>query len=648
MDWLRVVSLVLYTFGAFAYGAIVVVSLARLGRPAWTVGEARACGTRDPNDAVGGTLTTVSFLWFAINLVMALVGEDATPRPVWVLFIATVFLFPPLVMHIVLAESARADPRFARPGWRRPVWLMYVATQTISAVTMLAVYRVVRLPWSGALTGLWIGGFFLVTALFCSVVLVGGARPQESADARASRRWMIGLFVFIAIAFVPMTVWQATRARLGDVLDLIGRSIPLAFLFVGTYYESRFEFFDLMVKRGLSLLATLLLLAAWFGLAAPWLTAGPLAWAGPWALALGLLPVAMALPWLHRRLGAWLDEVWFGRQFTTIEAVKHFLVGLEHATTEAELVGRARDAIAGIMRAPVAIELGAAPPTPGFESVLDVASPRAATGGVIRLGRRQSHRPYFSEDVALAATLAEVFALMLEHVRLQGRRQEQDQRARELSLEASRSELKALRAQINPHFLFNALNAIAGLIHADPARADRAVEQLAEVFRYTLRRSESEWARLEDEADFVRAYLDVEQARFGARLAHAIDIGPDVRAARVPTMMLQTLVENAVKHGVSAVRGQGRVEVRARAEGGRLRIEVADNGPGFGAGPDADGGETVPGGFGLRNVADRLRAHFGDRAAIDHGRDGERGLTVVAITLPLEPAAAPGRREGVA
>ena len=104
-----------------------------------------------------------------------------------------------------------------------------------------------------------------------------------------------------------------------------------------------------------------------------------------------------------------------------------------------------------------------------------------------------------------------------------GSAQEQEQLAQELRLQTSSSELKALRAQINPHFLFNALNAIASLIHTDPARADAAVEQLAEVFRYTLRRSDSEWAPLDQELAFARAYLDVEQARFGHRLTFAID-----------------------------------------------------------------------------------------------------------------------------
>ena len=160
---------------------------------------------------------------------------------------------------------------------------------------------------------------------------------------------------------------------------------------------------------------------------------------------------------------------------------------------------------------------------------------------------------------------AACLAFMLENVRLQRKRQEQDQVAQELRLQTSRSELKALRAQINPHFLFNALNAIASLIHTDPARADAAVEQLAEVFRYTLRRSEQEWAPLDQELAFARAYLDVEQARFGRRLEFSIDAATGVARAQVPSMLLQTLVENAVKHGISRVRTPGRIDVTASA-----------------------------------------------------------------------------------
>jgi LytS/YehU family sensor histidine kinase len=248
------------------------------------------------------------------------------------------------------------------------------------------------------------------------------------------------------------------------------------------------------------------------------------------------------------------------------------------------------------------------------------------------MGPRLNDMPYFGEDVHLLGSLAGVFAHVLENMRLQQRRVEQEQHARELSLHASRSELKALRAQINPHFLFNALNSIAGLIHRDPAVADRAIEQLAEVFRYALRGAESEWAILDDELEFVRAYLEVERARFGDRLRTDVRIDPLVRGARVPTMVVQTLVENAVKHGASTIRGSAEVTVDARADAGRLVVAVSDNGPGFDD-IDPPPSPRVDGGYGLLNVRQRLQGYFGAAAALTVSRT--EGMTVVSVSLPL-------------
>jgi len=240
--------------------------------------------------------------------------------------------------------------------------------------------------------------------------------------------------------------------------------------------------------------------------------------------------------------------------------------------------------------------------------------------------------PYFSEDVQLLGSLAGVFSHVLENLRLQERKLEQEQRARELSLHASRSELKALRAQINPHFLFNALNSIAGLIHRDPAVADRTIEQLADVFRYALRGAESEWAILDDEMDFVRSYLAVERARFGDRLRTDVRVDTSVGGARIPTMIVQTLVENAVKHGASTVRGAASVIVDAHTENGRLVVSVADNGPGF-DGRDLPVAPRARGGYGLVNVRQRLEGYFADGAALSVNRTD--GMTVVSVSLPI-------------
>src|SRR5205823_9555420 len=150
------------------------------------------------------------------------------------------------------------------------------------------------------------------------------------------------------------------------------------------------------------------------------------------------------------------------------------------------------------------------------------------------------------------------------------------------------------------------------------------------VFRYALRGAESEWAILDDELEFVRAYLEVERARFGERLRTEVRTDPAARGARIPTMIVQTLVENAVKHGASTIRGAASVMVDARAEDGRLVVAVSDNGPGFGA-SDLPATPRTTGGYGLLNVRRRLEGYFGSSADLSVLR--QDGLTVVSVSL---------------
>jgi LytS/YehU family sensor histidine kinase len=262
--------------------------------------------------------------------------------------------------------------------------------------------------------------------------------------------------------------------------------------------------------------------------------------------------------------------------------------------------------------------------------------------GAIRVQPRSDNRQFLSEDLDLLSSLAEAYSFLLENLRLREKRLTQEKREQELVLNASRSELKALRAQVNPHFLFNALNAIAGLIPLDPDRAERTIEQLGEIFRYTLRGSEREWVRLDDELEAVRAYLDVEQARFRDSLSVRLEYGSDVRNVRVPAMIVQTLVENATRHGVGAISTPGIVEVSAAVSGETLRIEVRDNGPGFRP-PVLRALPSRDGGYGLRNVRERLQGHFGDAARLIIERDEARGMTVASLEMPLAAVAQPAK-----
>jgi sensor histidine kinase YesM len=342
------------------------------------------------------------------------------------------------------------------------------------------------------------------------------------------------------------------------------------------------------------------------------------------------------MPAILARLERWLDRMWLGREFTPVEAVKHVLAAMQPAIDEGSLIAATETRLSEIFGAKIAVLVGSrAIFEPAVQMDIKLTSP--VSGAVVRIVvlKDERTRRLLSEDLTLLRSLGGVFGFMLENIRLQRKRVEQEQLAQELRLQSSKSELKALRAQINPHFLFNALNAIASLIHTDPARADEVVEQLAEVFRYTLRRSDSEWAPLDQELAFARAYLDVEQARFGQRLTFSIDSDHGLPAPQIPSMLLQTLLENAVKHGVSQAREPGRIEVMVRTNADQITLEVRNTGP-KAQGQVAPDGE----GFGLHSVRERLRGHFGDRASFRLMRDDTAGVTVARISMPNAKVAA--------
>jgi len=635
MSPLPLTSLLVFTVGMFSYGAIFYFWLREFGRTGWAGQQTTGCGARRRFDLVGGAMIFVSFAWFTLHLLLTLASLDPRirPLPLQVVIHLLLFLFPPLIMHTTYVETRAAGRPLPKGTGLPMIGGVYLVSQFVSWFTLLGYFRVVRLAAGvpDLVTNASSAVLFILAGVYSAVVVHAARKATESTEERSTRRWMLVLFVSLGFLCLPMLLAQIGWMRFPDLLRLVLPSLPLVFLFVGTYFRNRFAFFDLLIKRGLSLLLTIVLLTAFFALALPRLERFDFGWARPWVQALVLLPVAAALPWLFRRIGAWLDDVWLGRRYTTVGAVKYFLSMLQSATSEPQLVERAEQGIAAIFRAPVRIDIEPrAASRPGFDAALEIPiRTHRDLVGVIRLGERARRMPFFSEDEALAGSLADVFSYLLENMRLQQKKQEQERLAKEQALHASRSELKALRAQINPHFLFNALNAIAGLIVKDPTRADKTIEQLAEVFRYTLRRSENEWAPLEEEMEFARAYLEVEQARFGQRLQFRVATEGDVRAARIPTMMVQTLVENAVKHGVSSIRGAGRIEIDARRQGDRLRVEVADNGPGF------QDSEPKGSGYGLRNVRERLRGYFGEEAALEVRRDGGREMTLVSLTLPL-------------
>jgi len=457
-------------------------------------------------------------------------------------------------------------------------------------------------------------------------VLCASRRPFHSPIERRRRRWVLALCIAWACVLV---LWHITQA---PVLFLAKDICPLIFLFVVTYYVERLAFFDVLMKKGVVAFISLFLLAMYFTWMMPVMAhyrVSILVWA------LSAWPIVLVNPWLYRRLSAGLDRLWLGRRFSPVEASEYFLDGLQGAISEPELVRRAEQRLRAIFQSEAEVILVPAgqPAHEGGDAMQAPIRLGGEAGGVIRV-RARAHSPRFlSEDVALLESLAEVFSFLLENLRLREKRLEHESRERELLLNANRSELKALRAQVNPHFLFNALNTIASLIPRHPDRAEKTIEQLAEMFRYTLRRSDREWVTLDEELEAVRAYLDVERERFGDRLSVRLTCTEEARNVRIPAMLVQTLVENAVKHGAGAIRTQAVVEIEAGVFPDGVSIVVRDNGPGF---PPAamQGFPPSNGGYGLRNVRERLQGHFGDAASLHIERDSARGVTAVSLRIP--------------
>jgi sensor histidine kinase YesM len=195
---------------------------------------------------------------------------------------------------------------------------------------------------------------------------------------------------------------------------------------------------------------------------------------------------------------------------------------------------------------------------------------------------------------------------------------------------AAQAELKALKAQINPHFLFNSLNTIASLTTSAPAKAEEAVEKLADVFRYVLSSSNREFVTLENEIDFLDSYLDIEKTRFGDKLNVSKSIQAEVLNTRVPSLILQPLVENCLKYGTSE--GKVKIEIKCFLNNNAVNIEIRDEGKGV---PQEIKNGVYTKGTGLKNVNERLLKVYGEGHGLQF-KDNQPNGAVAMLTIPRE------------
>lgn len=552
--------------------------------------------------------------------VSSMLLQNALGRQVLVLEIAdaiTGFLIPALLLHLFVAAERSYLPRPA--FWSACVGIMYGGS-IVGAVAGAGLESGILSAWEPIRTAYTA---MLGTAGILAGIAIWASRRALSPLERRQHRWLLFLCGALAAVYVLRSFTHVLWISLFEHL------IPLGFIFVITYYVERFTFFDVVIKKGAFAFLSLSLITMFFVLAAPRLLPYRITSVG-WALA--VWPIVLVHPWLCGKMSLWLDRLWLGRRFSPAEAAAYFMAGLQGAITEEELARRAEAHLNEIFGSQAEVIFAVEVTSDGApDSMRAPVRSGGQTVGEIRIHARDGNPRFLSEDATLLASLADALAFLRENLRLRDERLKRQERERELVLNAQRSELKALRAQINPHFLFNALNTIAGLIPRHPDRAEQTIEQLAEVFRYTLRRSEREWVRVAEEMDAVRAYLEIEHARFGDRLRFRLESSEEAGDVRIPAMIVQTLVENAVKHGISEVAGAGMVEVRVDMAESFVRIAVRDSGPGFAAGTSVEGSDA---GYGLRNIRERLNGYFGPAARLKIGRDAARGMTLVTVDLP--------------
>ena len=609
------ISVVVFTFGALTFCVLTVVywrehrSRRGAGRglafPVFTL----VCATAFVANLLFQTLSTLSAddRWLtAAGVVMALAAG----------------LLSPALLYVVYREERAHLPQYR--VWRWLIAAFYGLGAIGALLEGMEDRELIFTGWSELLDRLPAAMFGAAGAL--GLVMLGLSQRKQTAAHRRHRAWIVLLLsLMVLCAALSLTGVSA-------YLDLLPDYLVLAFFCVTLYYNERLVFFDLLVKRGAFFAFALMVLTAFFFVQSRAAARMGTNWSRllierAWITALLLTPLWLIAPWVYSRVALIIDRIWLRRQYTPAEAERRFTHAIQAAGAEQELRAAAEASLADVFQAPARVDFESeAEPAPGNGMIARVP-PR----GLITLAGRSDSIPFLSDDQRLLQSLARTLSVVLENVRFREEQTRQREREEQLSRLATRSELKALRAQINPHFLFNALNAIAGLISTQPGAAEETVEQLAEVFRYTLRKSEKEWVRLDEEIEFVNSCLRVEQARFGSRLLVTVDVDSAIGAIPVPAMCIQPLVENAVKHGASMVEDRGEVSLRAALDGPVLRIEVSDNGPGFP--PGFSLGDDVSG-HGLRNIAERLKGYYGAEAGLKWERANE--ITRVTLAMPCQ------------
>jgi signal transduction histidine kinase len=480
---------------------------------------------------------------------------------------------------------------------------------------------------------------------FLALVPVVVAMAPTATNFRASAVSAIALVAF-GISALHLSVHRAADETLSAALYGHHASLPLVIAIL--FQDYRFALADVFLKRALSLVALAgLALGLYLGAVIPVMAASGGTLGSGAVIAIVSVWVGMALlyPLLRRYVDRLVDLVILDRP--DYAATHHTLVAEMAAAESIEgVLDCASRALSAALRAPVTWRA-----RPGNAASAEPAQSRSRPGHgdsvtldtaeapryVLEIGAAPDGRRLLSDELDLLEAAALVTARRIDAVRLSEERRQRDRREMEMARLAAESELRALRAQLHPHFLFNALTTIGYLLRAAPERALETLLQLTTLLRAVLKRTKGgDLTTLGQEIDLVKAYLAIERARFEERLRVRIELPTALRSAAVPPLLLQPLVENAIKHGIGPRRDGGEIRVFAANRGGRLRLSVSDSGQGA---TEADLRAGREKGLGLANIERRLAMHYGEGARLTVESSPGHGTTVVLDLPPPETAA---------
>jgi hypothetical protein len=567
---------------------------------------------------------------------------------------------PAVLVHAVL----RAGPHRTRQAPARLLMAAaYGLSATVGMINLASAGARAAVP-SVAATRLAIAGFLAIG------VLLGFLTRSQGGPARVL--WMVSLAVF-AVSVRHLAISDHLgHSWLAETLH--HTSLPLVAAIL--YQDYPFALADRFLKRALTLLlVTVLALVAYSAVIAPLFPPHLVrARFQPVAAILGLcLGTALLYPLIRSAADRFVDKVVLHRTDYRRD-LEEFASEVERCTTAEEVLPVACRALSRALGAEhVVWEVSAVSAKPVEQAALERSCSGVATPGTgaqswlaqpgrlvdaswqgtravavipttegpcydVTVDALTHGRRLLSDDISLLESVARMAGRRIDAVRLTAERVEQTLRQHELHELAIEAELRALRAQLHPHFLFNALNTVGSLIQTSPGRAFATLLRLTDLLRRVLR-TEGEFTTLGAEMELAMAYLNIEQARFEERLRVHQDLPDRLRPLQVPTLLLQPLVENAVRHGIAPQRAGGEVTISARVTdsdtqraGEWLCIAVHDTGTWEGDGQPPAGSHH---GIGLRNVETRLRHYYGGRSSLVL-RAAPEGGTLAEIWIPLD------------